>query len=1163
MQVRSRFHLGWAWLAFSGAAWFSAYACAAEPTTLDFGRDIRPILSNNCLFCHGPDDQERKGGGPGGLRFDVAESAFADLGDGRRAIVPGDPDKSELLARVTTDDADLVMPPKSLGKRLTAKEVATLREWIKQGAPFSQHWAYVKPRRPEVPAVRNNTWPRTPIDRFLLARLERESLTPMPEADRFTLLRRLSLDLTGLPPTAEDVQRFVNSTDPQAYEREVDRLLAAPAFGEHWAHFWLDLARYADSAGYADDPPRKIWLYRDYVIAALNDNRPFDQFTIEQIAGDLLPNATEAQKVATAFHRNTLTNNEGGTNDEEFRNVAVVDRVNTTLAVWMGTTMACAQCHNHKYDPISQEDYFKVFAILNNSADADRGDESPLFRQFTPSQREDRQRLQQQLADHRAAMDTAAATLTEPFAEWQKNFPLNLAWTNLTPTRVESDAQRQAEILPDNAVLLKQTVAQERLSVEFSPPAGHYRALRLEALTHPDLPGHGPGHATGNFILGSLTATIEPQRAQPRTARFVRIELPGQDRFLHLAEVEVFSQQENVARKGQASQSTTGFDGPAALAIDGNTNGDYAAKSVTHTAEGDPNPWWEVDLLAPRPVDRVVVWNRTDNQTSDRTTNFRVVLLDDTRKVVWDQVHGPAPKPSAEFSTSGQRTVTFQVAIADHAQPGFSADAVLKNPDPKLQGWAVGDRVGQPHQLTLIAPQAFEIPADAKLIVNLGQQSNYVNHVLGHFRLSLSADARVEEWARTPAAVLQALAVALEKRSPADKDTLWRYFLSVTPALATQRQQIDAVEKQLAAIVPETVPVMEELPDAQRRITRIQMRGNFLDLGKEVSPGTPTTFHPLRTDLPPRLALAHWLVDPENPLTARVIANRYWEQLFGIGIVATSEEFGSQGDLPMHPELLDWLATEMLRLKWDTKAFLKQLVMSAAYRQSSKVSPNLASRDPDNRLLARGPRFRLSAEMIRDQSLFAAGLLSRKMYGPPVKPPQPSIGLAAAFGSGIDWQTSTGEDRYRRGLYTTWRRSNPYPSMATFDAPNREVCTLRRVRTNTPLQALVTLNDPVYIEAAQGLARRVLTEGGNTTSDRAGFAIRTVLIRPAQPAELQRLTSLYDQALAHFNSHPDDATKMATQPLGPLPTGLATNEAAAWTVVANIILNLDEALMKP
>ncbi len=951
-------------------------AAADEAKPVDFNREIRQVLSNKCYACHGPDDGERQAG----LRLDLRESALAELDSGYQAIVPGKPDESALLYRITTDDADEWMPPAETGKKLSPREIDLLTEWVRQGAAYAKHWSYVKPVRPPLPDVakamgdaqslsesekaRLIAWPKNEIDAFILERLLREGLVPADAADRYAIIRRVSLDLTGLPPTVEEVEQFVTDPAPDAYEKLVDRLLEKNSYGEHWARKWLDLARYADSAGYADDPPRTIWGYRDWVIRALNDNMPFDQFTIEQLAGDLLPDPTDDQLLATAFHRNTLTNNEGGTNDEEYRNVAIVDRVNTTLAVWMGTTIACAQCHTHKYDPISQEEFFRVFAVFNNTQDADRRDETPTLSVLTESQREQQQKLREEIS-----------------------------------------------------ALEKQIAAK---------------------------------------VAENAPTKVVPIAEGPLNTRFVRVELPGKQKFLSLAEVQVYVGEENVSPAGKATQISTDFKGQPQLAIDGNTDGDYfAAKSTTHTAAAD-NPWWEVDLGKNAGVDRLAIWNRTDGNVGSRLSDFRVALLDEKRQPLWVSNIAKPPAPNVALSP------------------------------PKEGG----------------------------------------------------------------------------KLSDADRKALKAYAAGNSNTESPEKKQLEELKKQLAAIQGVTTPIMRELPPDRRRVTRIQRRGNFLDVGEEVTEGVPAAlFAPPEVERLDRLALAKWLVDENNPLTARVIANRYWEAIFGVGLVRTSEEFGTQGELPSHPELLDWLATELIRLKWDTKAFLKLLVTSAAYRQSSAVTPELVERDPDNILLARGPRVRLSAEMIRDQALAVSGLLSPKMYGPPVKPPQPSIGLNAAFGSGIDWQTSDGDDKYRRGMYTTWRRSNPYPSMVAFDAPNREVCTIRRDRTNTPLQALVTLNDPVYVEAAQALARRInAVEGTNEDKARAGF--RLGLSRPPGDAELSKLMTLFAKARERYAQNSAMAMQIATKPLGPAPEGADVVDLAAWTIVSNVLLNLDEMFMK-
>ena len=1104
---------------------------------------------------------ERKSGKQA-LRLDLSESARGELRDGRRAIVPGHPEKSELIRRVTTTDLDDKMPPPDTGKKLNAQEVALLRKWIQQGAEYSRHWSYVKPRRSELPVVRETSWPRNGIDHFILARIERERLKHAPEADRTALLRRVTLDLTGLPPTLEEVELFSADRKPGAYERLVDRLLKKPAFGEHWARLWLDQARYADSSGYADDPARTIWAYRDYVIRALNANKPFDQFTIEQFAGDLLEDPTDEQLAATAFHRNTMTNNEGGTSDEEYRNVAVVDRVNTTMAVWMGTTMACAQCHNHKYDPISQEEYFRLFAILNNTADADRGDETPVLALYTPEQKRLRKEWQTEMARLEKVIQTPTPELEQAQALWEKNFETDLQWQPVVPAVVKSKAGAAVHQADDGAVQVGRSGKTDVYTLEIPVKTNEtITALRLEAW--PDDQAAGKvGHADGNFVVSRVLAAITPAGQKPARGRYVRIDLPGKEKFLSLAEVQVFNGSSNIALRGEARQSNTAFEGPAKLAIDGNTDGDYAkARSTTHT-ESSTDPWWELDLGSVQPIDLVVVWNRTDG-SEDRLGGFGVSLLDEKREVVWRQQGQPVPKPSAEFHPDGARPIAFAAASADFSQKDFDAADIINNKDPKTRGWAIAPKHSEPHFLTLIPKvPATTTPGDS-LVVTIEQLSNFEYATIARLRLSKSSDARAPEFARVPASTLAMLRASAAQRAAGQRQEVRGFYLTIAPLLQKERDQLASLRKRLEDEKPyTTVPVLRELAGDKRRKTHLQRRGNFLDLGQELSEGLPASLLPPsdagRND---RLALARWLVHTNNPLTARVVVNRLWESIFGIGLVRTSEEFGAQGEPPSHPELLDWLAVELMDNGWDTRHLLRLMVTSAAYRQSSRVTPELTVHDPDNRLLARGPRFRLSAEMIRDQALFVSGLLSPKMYGPPVKPPQPKLGLSAAFGSGTDWDTSGGDDRYRRAIYTTWRRSNPYPSMATFDAPNREVCLVRRERSNTPLQALVTLNDPVYVEAAQALARK-MAAAGTTTADKASHGFRLCLSRPPAVAELNGLLELYEKTRKRFQADPAKAQDAATKPLGEAPKDFGIAELAAWTVVGNVLLNLDEMLMK-
>ena len=758
---------------------------------VDFARQIRPILSKNCFSCHGHDAKHREAE----LRLDTRDGAIAKR-DGAAAVVPGSSSKSALHARITSDDPDERMPPADSGRELTEEEIDLLRRWIDQGAEYSAHWAFIKPVQTTLPKINDKSWPKNTLDYFVLARLEAKGLRPSVEADRYTLIRRLSFDLTGLPPTPEQVKQFIDDNSPQAYEKLVDRLLDSRHYGERWARVWMDLARYADTQGYEKDARRNVWPWRDWLIKALNDDMPYDQFTIEQLAGDLLPDANSQQVLATVFHRNTMTNTEGGTDDEEFRVAAVKDRVDTTGLIWLGLSVGCAKCHSHKYDPISQTEYYQLFAFFNQSADADRNDDAP-----------------------------------------------------------------------------KRAL----------PSAFHYQQ-------HKEL-----------------------------------------------------VQQLAAARK-----------------------------------------------------------------------------------------------------------------------------KLKKNPSADTE-------------------------ATAKQIAELERQ----------------------------------------------------------------------LEQKVMAMKPPAVPVMQELPEQKRRRTRLLIKGDFLNPGSEVKAGVPESLHAMSDHgAMNRLSLARWLMDKENPLAARVAVNRIWSRMFGAGLVETEEDFGTQGELPSHPRLLDWLAIEFRDTHhWSRKKLCKTIVMSATYRQFSKVTRELRELDPRNRLLARGPRFRLEAEMIRDQALAVSGLLSRKLYGPPVMPPQPDGVWKTVYNSGR-WVTSKGEDRYRRGLYTFAKRTTAYPSFLLLDAGSGEVCLPRRIRTNTVTGALVTLNDPVYTEAAQALARRVVGDVNGNAPQRAAFAWRLVTGRPPRAPETKRIVQLFEAQLVHYRQHEDAARKMATVPLGALPKEMDATELAAWTVVASVLLNLDETLTK-
>ena len=1144
---------------------------AAAGAPVDFVRDVQPIFAQHCYECH--DASKRKAG----LQLDVKKLALAG-GDEGPVITPGDPDKSKLVHLVRGDDPKEVMPPKGKGKPLSPQQVGVLVRWVKQGANWpdgvdqvtgakpqaAAHWAFKKPERPTVPEVKQEDWVRNPIDHFILARLEKEGLTPSQEADRHVLIRRLSLDLIGLPPTPEVVKTFVEDKSPDAYEKVVDRLLASSAYGERWARVWLDLARYADSKGHGSDPLRTIWLYRDWVISALNRNLPYDKFTVEQIAGDLLPSATQDQLIATAFHRNTMTNDEGGTDDEEFRVVAVKDRANVTSQVWMGLTMGCAQCHTHKYDPITQREYYSFYAFFNQTQDADRNDEQPLLEVWTKAQEEQKSQLRAKVASLEEKLKQDIPELAAGRDRWAQAAVASLnQWVVLDPHDVKSSGSASIEEQPDQSLVVSGTRPQsETYTVTAQTNLPNITAIRLEALPHPALPNGGAGRGDdGRFVLNDIKVTVAPAQPVAPAGRYVRVELAGRKRLLSLAEVQVFAGDKNVAREGKATQSSTTFGGDPARAIDGNTSGEFSADSVTHTAESN-NPWWEVDVGKSAAIDKIVLWNRTDSSLGSRLANARVIVLDENRKPLWENQIGEVPSPSLALDTKGPQSVALRNASDTYHDAGdeWSAQKAIDGAGGSKAGWAVTAKEGRPQSAVFETARDIGSPAGVTLTFNLTHSTP--NASLGHFRLSVTTAPRPVR--ALPQGVAELLTVAPQNRAPEHVAELTAFYRTFSPELQTIRDQVAQANQQLAAIRPATVPVMRELVADKHRVTNVMIKGNFLMKGEEVKPTFPAAFPQPPAGTPMnRLGMALWLVSPDNPLTSRVHVNRLWAQLFGTGLVETQEDFGTMGQLPSHPELLDWLAREFQdELKWDQKALLKLLVSSATYRQSSVSRPEVKEKDPLDRLLARYPRKRIEAEMVRDQALALGGLLSRKMYGPSVFPPQPEGLWQAAFNGERTWATSPGEDKYRRGIYVFWRRTVPYPSMAAFDAPSRETCTVRRINSNTPLQAFVTLNDPVYVEAAQALARRIIREGGSTPEQRAKWALELVQSRPATDAQVKHLVDLCKAEMEHYRADTKAAEQMATDPLGKLPEGIEAPEAAAWTVVSNVLLSLDAVLTK-
>jgi mono/diheme cytochrome c family protein len=1072
----------------------------AEATEL--ARAARALLAARCFACHGPDAHGRKAE----LRLDTAEGLFEERG-GSAVVVRGDAAASLLLERVR-DEVD-PMPPAHSGAPLDADEVQLLARWIDAGAQLVPHWAFVPPEPSAPPAL---VWPgvatTTAIDAFVLAGHAAHGLAPNPEAPRRTLLRRVALDLVGLPPDEDFLARHGHGDDDASYEAAVDELLASPHFGERWASVWLDLARYADSAGYGSDPLRTIWPYRDWVIEAFDANMPFDRFATLQLAGDLVPDATDATRLATAFHRNTLNNTEGGTDDEEFRVAAVKDRVDTTMQVFTGLTTGCARCHDHKFDPLAQAEYYALFDVFNQTADADTNDEAPLLDTPTAAERARRAELEAELArldaEARARVDALAAA-----------------------------ARGAAGGHDEPAAAVRLPTGATRVDLGPRPP----RALVLTARLGER--GTVGGSASGNAVLSEVRLLAHGPRGVDAPVARVRIELPGRERILSLAEVVVYDAHGEPVAAGRARQSSTAFGGPAELARDGRTSGSFDEGSVTHSATED-DPWWELELDTPVPVRAVSVHNRTDGDLARRLRGAEIVLVGVGGDELLRAPLSDSESALARLERTDPVEVPLVAAAADFAQAGWPAAAAVDG--DLATGWALAPRTREEHALVLVPGP---LPAAERYELELLQE-----YGTGHEFAAL--DVRVADGA------LAALELAGLLDGPAAAEVLG----ASDPELRALAEAARRVGRELADLVPTRTPVLVELPPEQRRATHVHVRGDFRSPGEQVFAGVPRVLALDGHAPTDRLAFARWLFDPRHPLTARVTVNRFWARLFGRGLVASEEDFGLRGAPPTHPELLDWLAVEFVRDGHDVKALLRTIVTSRTYRQESAASAEAARLDPLNQWLARGPRQRLEAEMVRDSALAVSGLLARTRGGPPVFPPQPDGLWRAAFNGERTWETSTGSDRYRRDVYTFLRRTIPYHTRTTFDGTSRETCTLRRVPTNTPLQALVKLNDPVFVECAQALGRRALDGRGTVDASAVARCVELALCRPPTVHEAEQLAALCERARAVFARSPADAAAFATVPLGELPNGLDAVEAATATLLASTVLNLDDFLTR-
>ena len=1049
----------------------------AEDATrrVDFNRDVRPILSDVCFKCHGPDAAQRKGD----LRLDTDDGAKADLGEGRRAVIAGDANASELFRRITSKDADLVMPPPDAERKLSPAQVATLKAWIDQGARWQKHWSFLKPVKPALPAVAKKEWVRTPIDAFILSRLESEGLAPSPEADRTTLLRRVTLDLTGLPPSPEEVETFLADHSPEAYERVVDRLLASSRYGERMAVRWMDGARYADTSGYQSDGERIMWRWRDWVVDAYNANLPFDQFTIEQLAGDLLPNPTLDQRIATGFNRNHRGNAEGGIIPEEYAVEYVVDRVETTATVWLGLTAMCARCHSHKYDPITQADFYRLYAYFNNVPEKGRavkyGNSPPFILAPTRDQQRELDRLNKAMEDAESKWTGMQPEVAAAAREWEK------------PVGSKSD--------------------------DWTVRRGLTAHLPFDGSTKPSF----TGPAAHGKPAGYLGQVREPEKTTEAVAK--KYAESGKPRYVK-GRLGKALQCDDSHYAAAGDLGHFGFFDRFSFAFWIKPHGDHGGTILSRMVDTLHGSGWCVVLDKGR-----LQLHLSQRFLDDacRAEADATLPPDEWRHVVVSY-DGSRESGGIRFHIDGEPVKT--ISLLDELNQTFAQKEPL--------------RIGAGN-----GPK--------------GRFHGLIDDVRIFDRVVSDDDARILAVPETIAAISS---LPADKRSPAQQAKLERCFIETAAPGAireawTRRLALEDQRDHFVDTLP-TVMVMQELPEP--RPAHILIRGEYDKRGEPVSAGIPASLPSLPEGVPNnRLGLARWLVDADNPLTARVAVNRIWQQLFGTGLVKTVDDFGVQGEWPSHPDLLDWLAVEF-QTTWDTKRLIRLIVTSASYRQSSRATPEILQRDPENRLLARGPRFRLSAEMVRDQALAASGLLVERLGGPSVKPYQPE-GLWKDL-AGLDYEADHGDALYRRSLYTYWKRTIAPPAMMTFDAAGRETCIVKESRTNTPLQALNLMNDVTYVEASRFIAERMLKDGGKTAADRIRHAFLLVLGRAPQADESKVLAASYERHLAHYKSNPTAADALTKIGERPRTETLDVSELAACTAVAGLILNLDEAIMR-
>ena len=1007
---------------------------------VSFDRDVRPILSDNCFVCHGPDEKDRQAG----LRLDQRAGAVKPAESGKIAIVPGKPDASELIQRVISTDDNVRMPPlKGKHKPLTTQQIDTLKRWIASGAEYTSHWAFQAPVLPTVPRVDEARFPaRNDLDRFVAAKLLEHAMVRSPEVDKITLLRRLHLDLIGLPPTIAEVDAFLNDTTPGAYDKQVERLLNSPHYGERWGRHWLDAARYADSDGFEKDKSRQIAFYREYVINALNRDLPYNQFVIEQLAGDLLPNPTQDQIVATGFLRNSMLNEEGGVDPEQFRMDAMFDRMDAVGKTFLGLTIQCAQCHTHKYDPITHEEYYRLFAFLNNDHEAQRV-------VYAADEQHRTAELRIQIDAIEAGLQKSLPDWRERMAAWEDSVSLGQPeWIALQLENAGDNGQRYIDMGDQSILAQGYAPTKYTTSLKGTTQVKNITAFRLELLNDPNLPCNGPGRSfMGTCALTEFSVDAEPVGGPKEKIKFVK--------------------------------ATADYSNP----------------------ERDLEP------------------NFYDKTDKKRVTGPVDYALDGKDETAWGIDQGPG-------------------------------------------------RRNQPRNAVFVAEKPFGGDAGTLLSINLKQMhggwnsDDNMNNNLGRFRLSVTTAANPEA-DRVPKLVREILAIPREQRTPQQTATIFSYWRTTVAEFKNANDQIEGLWQQW----PKGSTTLTLMARQEPRETRLLMRGDFLKPDRSVTPGVPAFLHALDPSQPAtRLTFAKWIVDRRSPTAARVMVNRVWQAYFGTGIVATSEDLGTQSDSPSHPELLDWLSVQFMEHGWSLKHLHRVIVTSATYRQSSRVTPEAYAKDQYNRLLARAPRLRVEGEIVRDISLAASGLLNPKVGGPSVFAPAPAFLFVppASYGP-FTWNDETGPDRYRRAIYTFRRRSTPYPMLTNFDAPNGDFSCVRRVRSNTPLQALTTLNETLFMECARNLALLTLKEGGADNATRLTTAFRRCVARKPTADEQKVLLTLLDKERTRFTEPNADPWQLAANdPSNPpdVPAGSLPADLAAWTVVSRVLLNLDETVTR-